>query len=149
MTTTAAIENEPERVQLDSEYKHSRPLTSCIWDSQNRYVFFGAEDNLVHRYDPQEKTSTSFTIHDSWVRAMAVSPNGELLATGGYDGRLAWWSAAAKKPEAIRAIDAHQGWIRALSFSPDGSTIATCGNDRLVKLWNVIDGKLSANCASV
>jgi len=141
MTTTAATETEPEKVQLDSEYKHARPLTSCIWDSQSRYVFFGAEDNLVHRYDPKEKSSTSFTVHDSWVRAMAVTPNGKLLVTGGYDGRLAWWPTAAEKPEAIRVVDAHQGWIRALSISPDGATIATCGNDGLVKLWNANDGK--------
>ena len=82
MTITVLNETEPEKVQLDSEYKHARPLTSCIWDSQNRYVFFGAEDNFVHRYDPQEKSLTSFTVHDSWVRAMAVSPNGELLQMG-------------------------------------------------------------------
>ena len=142
MTIAAANATEPEKINLDSEFKHTRPLTSCIWDPQDRYVFFGAEDNLVHRYDPNLKTTISFTAHDSWVRAMAVSVKGDWLVTGGYDGRLAWWPAAAEKPEAIRVVDAHQGWIRALSISPDGETIATCGNDRLVKLWNVDDGKL-------
>ncbi len=142
MTTKETITADAERVQLDIEYKHSRPLTSCVWEKQGRFVFFGAEDNLVHRYDLKEKTSISFAAHDSWVRAMAVSDKQDQLVTGGYDGRLVWWPATADKPEAIRVIDAHQGWIRALTISPDNSTVATCGNDMLVKLWNVEDGTL-------
>ncbi len=142
MTTEKASEASVEKVLQDSEYKHSRPLTNCLWDPQGRYVFFGAEDNLVHRYDPKEKTAISLAAHDSWVRAMAVSSKHDQLMTGGYDGRLVWWPASAEKPEAIRMIDAHQGWIRALAINPDSTTIATCGNDLLVKLWSIEDGTL-------
>ncbi len=142
MTTAEADQSASERIEFDSEYKHTRPLTNCVWDPLGRYVFFGAEDNLVHRYDLNAKASISFTAHDSWVRAMAVSASGDLLVTGGFDGRLVWWPVAAEKPEALRIVDAHQGWIRALSISPDGAMIATCGNDRLVKIWNTGDGTL-------
>ncbi len=142
MTSEKAPQSEAEKLELESEYKHSRPLTSCVWDPQNRYVFFGAEDNLVHRYDLKEKTAISFAAHDSWVRAMAVSSKQDQLITGGYDGQLVWWTTSDQKPELIRKIDAHQGWIRALAISPDNSTIATCGNDSLVKLWSIDDGKL-------
>ncbi|MEQ1826009.1 MAG: hypothetical protein ABL921_08675 [Pirellula sp.] len=142
MTTEKDSKPDSEKVQLENEYKHSRPLTSCTWDPKGRYVFFGAEDNLVHRYDPALKASISFEGHDSWVRAMAVSSRHDQLVTGGYDGRLIWWPMASDKPEAIRIIDAHQGWIRALAISPDCAIIATCGNDLMVKLWNAVDGTL-------
>ncbi len=49
MTSEKAPPSAAENVELDIEYQHSRPLTSCLWDPKGRYVFFGAEDNYVHR----------------------------------------------------------------------------------------------------
>jgi WD40 repeat protein len=135
---------DPVQTHQVLEQKHSRPLVACKWDPLSRYVFWGAEDNLVHRFDLNTKAITPFTRHDSWVRALGCSPDGATLYTGGYDGRLIWWPAAAEKPEPVRVVDAHQGWLRALAVSPDGSKIATCGNDNLVKLWNAADGALIA-----
>ncbi len=71
---------------------------------------------------------------------MGVTADGEQLITGGYDGRLIWWPAAADSPAPIRSIEAHSGWIRALAIHPHDPLIATCGNDKLVKLWNAQDG---------
>lgn len=135
---------DPTKTHLALEHKHDRPLTACRYDPAGRYVFFGAEDNLVHRFDLQAKTVTPFAAHDSWVRALGSSPDGNVLYTGGYDGRLIAWPAAADKPTPIYVIDAHHGWLRALAVHPSGNTIATCGNDNLVKLWNSADGKLLA-----
>ncbi len=139
--TGAAVS--PDKTRLVTEYKHSRPLIACYWDPQNSYVFFGAEDNGVHRLSVADgKTSITMTGHDSWVRAFGVSPDGQTLWTGGYDGRLIWWPAAADKPEPIRKLDAHQGWIRALATRSDGKVIATCGNDLKIRLWDTADGKM-------
>jgi WD40 repeat protein len=138
MTQAAAID--PVQTHQVLEQKHARPLVACKWDPLARYVFFGAEDNLVHRYDIASKVVTPLARHDSWVRALGCSPDGVTLYSGGYDGRLMWWPAAAEKPEPVRVVDAHQGWLRALAVSPDGSKIATCGNDKFVKLWNAADG---------
>jgi len=133
---------DPTKTYVALEHKHDRPLVACRFDPSGRYVFFGAEDNLVHRFDLKAKTATPLAAHDSWVRALGSSPSGDILYSGGYDGRLVWWPAADEKPEPIRVIDAHQGWLRALAVSPGGEFIATCGNDNLVKLWNAADGKL-------
>ncbi len=134
---------QPTATKLIDEFKHSRPLTSCCWDPLGRFVFFGAEDNSVHRYAVSSRTTISLKSHDSWIRAMAVSADGQWLATGGYDGRLCWWPAATEEPQPVYQLpDAHQGWIRALDISADGKSIATCGNDRLVKVWNAENGSL-------
>jgi WD40 repeat protein len=136
-----SLKIDPTKTHVMLEHKHTRPLTACRFDSLGRYVFFGAEDNLVHRFDIAAKTTTSLAAHDSWVRAIGFSPSGEFLYTGGYDGRLVWWPAADERPQPMRAVEAHQGWIRALAVSPDGQQIATCGNDNLVKVWDAADGK--------
>src|SRR5205823_1862823 len=129
------------------EYKHSRPLVACRFDPLGKYVFFGAEDNLVHRFEIATKKVADLQAHDSWIRALGCSPSGDVLYSGGYDGRLVWWAAAHEKPEPIRVVDAHQGWIRAVAVSPDGQRIATCGNDNLVKLWDAAEGKLEGQLA--
>lgn len=129
------------------EHKHVRPLVACKWDPLSRYVFWGAEDNFVHRFDLTTKAVTPLARHDSWVRALGCAPDGATLYSGGYDGRLIWWPAAAENPEPARVVDAHQGWLRALAVSPDGQKIATCGNDNLVKLWNATDGVLAGTLA--
>jgi WD40 repeat protein len=130
-----------EKTAVALEHKHTRPLTACHWDQSSRYVFFGAEDHLVHRFEVATQKVVPFTAHDSWVRGMATSLDGETLYTAGYDGRLMFWPASADKPEPIHNIEAHAGWVRTVIVSPDGKLVATCGNDRLVKIWSAADGK--------
>jgi WD40 repeat protein len=138
---------DPAKTHVALEHKHDRPLVACRYDPSGRFVFFGAEDNLIHRFDTQTKTATPLAAHDSWVRALGFSPSGDVLYSGGYDGRLVWWPVADDKPQPTRAMEAHSGWLRALAVSPDGALIATCGNDNLVKLWDAGDGKQVAQLA--
>ena len=133
---------DPQKTKLAKEYKHSRPLTACHWSPASRFLFFGAEDNLVHRYELASGKTISLEAHDSWVRGFASSPDGKTLYSSSYDGKLGFWPADAEKPEPIRMIDAHAGWVRAVAVSPDGKLAATCGNDLLVKLWETSSGKL-------
>ncbi len=143
MTDAAPVKVSPEKTLLLLEHKHSRPLTACHWEPRSRFVFFGAEENLIHRFEPATGKVVPLAAHDSWVRAFGSSPDGENFYSGGYDGRLLFWPATADNPEPLRTINAHQGWIRALAISPCGKHLATCGNDRLVKWWDAATGKLA------
>lgn len=140
MTATATVN--PQQTKLLQEHKLDRPLTACHWDPKSRFIFCGAEDYLIHRIDPATGQKISLAAHDSWVRALGSSSDGETLYSGGYDGRLIFWPAASEKPEPSRMIEAHQGWVRAIAVSPDGKHVATCGNDRLVKVWDAANGTL-------
>ncbi|MBX3448597.1 MAG: hypothetical protein KF777_03505 [Planctomycetaceae bacterium] len=132
----SAAEFKPDKATLAVEYKHERPLTACHWDPLGRFVYFGAEDHLVHRYDVATKMVTPLAGHDSWVRGLASSPDGEVFYSAGYDGRLMVWGAADAAPVPRKIVEAHPGWIRAVAASPDGKFVATCGNDRFVRLWS-------------
>jgi WD40 repeat protein len=133
---------DPAQSHLASQWKHARPLTACRFDPSGKYVFTGAEDNLVTRWELASGTATPMAGHESWVRALAFSLDGETIFTGGYDGRILAWETAAEKPEAFRQVAAHDGWVRALTVDPAGKQLASCGNDRLVKVWNASDGTL-------
>lgn len=131
---------DPTQTHQVAAWKYDSPLQSSRFDPQGRFVFAGAQDNTVQRWDLESGERTTLAGHQSWVRSIAFLSEGATLLTAGYDGRLLWWPTAAKKPEPIRTVAAHKGWIRAMAVSPDGRLIATVGNDRLVKLWDAIDG---------
>ncbi|TVP95412.1 MAG: hypothetical protein EA381_18820 [Planctomycetaceae bacterium] len=138
------VKIEPEKTHLLFEQALPSPLTACYWEPKDRFILVGTEEFGIRRFHLDSKESVPMVgPHDSWVRAIGTSPDGETTYTGGYDGRLVWWPTAAEKPEPIRvADDAHQGWIRALAVSPDGAHIASCGNDHLVRLWDSQSGEL-------
>jgi WD40 repeat protein len=70
----------------------------------------------------------------AWIRA-AISPDGELLATGHPDGTVALWSTA--DAHKVAAWSAHHGVIRSLEFSPDGTLLASGGHDETVVLYDL------------
>lgn len=130
------------KTQVVNQWKYASPLIACRFDPLARYVFTTAEDNTIQRWDLTNGTPLSFSAHDSWVFALAVSPDGGTLFSGGGDGQLVWWPVVGDKPEPIRKVAAHQGWIRQISVSADGQFVATAGNDQAVRLYKVADGSL-------
>ncbi len=72
--------------------------------------------------------------HPTAVWAVAISPDGSLAATAGYDGLIKVWDLASR--EATHDLTKHKGWVRSLAFSPDGSRLATAGEDGSVVLWD-------------
>ncbi len=142
MSEAPAQKADPTLAHVALEWKYTSPFLSCRFDPTGRFVFAGAQDMTVQRWEVTSGANASLAGHESWVKALGFSPDGQTLYTGGYEGRLTWWPAAAEKPEPLRKVDAHAGWLRGLAVSPDGTKIATCGNDNLVKLWNATDGAL-------
>ncbi|MEX2174105.1 MAG: hypothetical protein WD872_07070 [Pirellulaceae bacterium] len=139
---------DPTKTHVGPAWKHARPLTACRFDPTGKYVFTGAEDNLLTRWDLASGAATPLATHDSWIRAIACSPSAGVVYSGGYDGRLVWWPIDGEKPEPRRKLDpAHQGWVRALALSPDAARLASCGNDKLVKVWDAADGTLIVELA--
>jgi WD40 repeat protein len=137
-----AVQLDVTQAHVIGEFVHERPLLSCRFDPQGRYVFAGSEDSSVQRWALADGAKTPLLGHESWVRAIGFSKDGAATLTGGYDGRLVWWPTDAAEPKPIRSIDAHQGWLRSLAVSPDGTLVATCGNDASVRLWKIDDGSL-------
>ncbi len=70
--------------------------------------------------------------HQDWVTSVAVSPDGELLASGSRDRTLKLWR---KDGTLIKTVTGHQGWVNRVRFSPDGQTLATASEDKTVRLW--------------
>ncbi len=132
----------PDKTHLALDLAHNSPLISCRFDPTGQYVFAGAQDYQICRWELATKKKTVFPAVGCWVRGMVFSRDGANLITGGYDGRLMWCPARAEKLEPARVIDAHKGWVRAVDVSPDGSLLVSVGNDKAVRLWKLDSGEL-------
>jgi hypothetical protein len=76
--------------------------------------------------------------HTGRVFAVAFSPNGKVLASGGGDNLIRLWDPTTGQK--IRLLAGHLGCVRSLAFSPDGKVLASAGDD-WVRLWDVSTGK--------
>jgi len=130
------------KTHITHDLAHNSPLISCRFDPTGKYVFAGAQDYNVWRFEIDSGQKTALESTDSWVRGMAFDHSGKTIVTAGYDGRLIWWPVAGEKPEPLRVVAAHKGWVRSVAVSPDGSLLASVGNDLVVRLWNMQDGTL-------
>lgn len=132
------------KAHIVHDWAYDRPLLACRFDPQGRYVVTSAENNLLQKFSMADgKAEALPVVHDSWVQALAVSPDGNIAVSGGGDGRIAWWDMQSSPTVAIRTIEhAHDDYVRGLSISPDGKWLLSGGYDRAVKLWNLATGEL-------
>jgi WD40 repeat protein len=72
--------------------------------------------------------------HAAAVRALAWSPDGRFLATGGDDGILAIWDASAGF--SLLSTTQHDAPVLALAWAPDQRYLATASG-RAVMIWRV------------
>ncbi|MEW4489190.1 hypothetical protein AB1L42_14000 [Thalassoglobus sp. JC818] len=129
------------KTHIQSDWEVSKPLLSCLFHPSGEFVFSGSEDYCVWRVKVADGTKEQLDC-DAWVRALGFADSGNMLITGGYDGKLNFWEDILSTPKIRKSIEAHAGWIRAIAVSPDQSLVASVGNDLVVRLWRTSDGEL-------
>jgi WD40 repeat protein len=74
------------------------------------------------------------------VTAVAVRPDGKLLATGAADNSIKLWDLATGQPGLTLA--GHAAAISSLQFSQDGTKLWSGSADKTIRVWNTADGTL-------
>ncbi|MBL1082359.1 hypothetical protein JK359_10250 [Streptomyces actinomycinicus] len=81
------------------------------------------------------------------VTAIAHSPDGRTIATGGTDSLIRLWDAASHRPVG-KPLAGPAGTVTSLAFSPDGRTLTGAGDDHTVRRWDLRGGRSRARAGS-
>ena len=111
--------------------------------------------DLARTLHKMDKTSEQYRAtlkgHTGHLGAVAFSPDGKILASGGswsntaqrYDSSIRLWDLQTAQSKAI--LTGHTSGIRSLGFSPDGTILASGSHDESIRLWNTLTHEHIAN----
>ncbi len=69
---------------------------------------------------------------------MALSADGQLVASGSFDGMVKLWEAASGR--LLVTLEGHTGAVWGVALSGDGQLVASGSFDGTVRLWEVSNG---------
>lgn len=93
------------------------------------------QNDNVKKCEPQLYFSTG---HTACVLAMAYSPDGRYVASGGQDNTIIIWDLYSRKE--LRKLIGHTSFVNYISYSPDGKFLASGSTDGTIRIWNVETG---------
>jgi WD40 repeat protein len=94
-------------------------------------------------------TITIFNGHEDSIEAVAISPNGALVATASFDRSVRVFDLATGAEIRTFGGDAgHKGPVLAVAFDAKGDHLATGGADNTVRVWDVSTGFPTARFAA-
>ena len=128
----------------------SRQAVTCLSRAGNKLYaaaitpngkrcFTGTEEGAIFAWNLDTDPAAPNTVkefpqaHSQWIRSIAVSPNGELLASGCWGGRvILWWPDGS-----IKAHCSGPGKnVYSVAFDPAGTQLASADNTGLIKIWD-------------
>jgi len=111
-------------------------------------VALGRAHGGVEVWDPRTGSLTPAGHHtgSAPVLALAFSPNGRLVASGGRDSTARIWDTALQRQTVPALRD--EGPVNGVAFDAGGRSLATASDDGTVRVWSVRNGGLEAVIAT-
>jgi WD40 repeat protein len=102
-----------------------------------------APDTLICWETATGKVSRRHGLEAGTPEALALSPDGKMLAVGCREGQILLLQADTWKE--TRSLEGHLAHVSVLRFSADGKHLASEGDDHTIRLWDPVTGKEVGN----
>ncbi len=160
-TATAALKD-LRSPPLELDFTRSRRLSYAIPKDIAAIAGYAPEPTLSPAPSPVAAPERGqpwycahqLTGHSGSVTTVAVSPSGQVLASGSTDHRIILWNLqTGTKLHTIegRSLWNHNGHgdrVNALHFTPDGTALVSGSDDGTIKLWNLSNRTLISTLSS-
>ncbi|NJO50529.1 MAG: protein kinase, partial [Leptolyngbyaceae cyanobacterium RM2_2_4] len=90
--------------------------------------------------ESQSEAVQSLPGHTDTIWAVAISPDGQTLASASFDRSIKFWNLATG--ELLQTVNAHSDAVRAIAYTPDGKTLASGSGDKTIRVWDLQTQKL-------
>jgi WD40 repeat protein len=101
-------------------------------------VAAGDREGRLTLWDGPDRIAVDIRFHDNRILDIALSPDGQYLATAGSDGRIGLWSATDL--DLVRSIGELGTEINGLAFTPGGDLVSADLAGR-ISFWDVNGGQ--------
>jgi len=107
-------------------------------DEGPRFVVSGSFDGKIRVWDFENgQCIWSSPQGATPLNAVAFSPDGKLIASGGRDRAVTIWKWNGKAGEEPIQLKGHTGDVESVEFSPDGRRVVSAGADGTIRIWSV------------
>ncbi|KAJ7197973.1 WD40-repeat-containing domain protein [Mycena pura] len=108
--------------------------------SQSTRIVSGSDDETVRIWDATTGAAIGEPLqgHNSTVRSVAFSPDGQRIVSGSSDKTVRIWDATTGA--AIGEPLPGNGFFTSVVFSPDGQHIVSGSDDETVRIWDAATG---------
>ncbi|MBL8062461.1 MAG: WD40 repeat domain-containing protein [Anaerolineales bacterium] len=113
---------------------------SLIFLPQNNQLVAGLFDNTVKFWNITDPNPLkTMDAPDGWVRSIATSHDGSLIAAASDDNTIRIWQTGSDE---LKLVLNDLTGVRVVALSPDGTLIAGALSDNTVRVWKVSNGEL-------
>lgn len=142
MTARVVAGSEAQRIRLTPAPGKKEPpvVTAVGLQPGGAFLALAGDDHVIRLCRVVDRRVTSMLEwHTDWVRTLAYSPDGKLLASGGNDRHICLWDG--RTGARVRTLPASEA-VTALAFSHDGRWLAAIGFAARMRVYDVATGEL-------